>query len=88
MREMKLWFLKGGYPETIVGQELRKVEFSESSRRNNEKDKGVYLVARYHPLPYHTGRIFYRKLDLFYTDQKVERVLKPGPIDLFLSAKK
>ena len=31
MREMKLWFLKQGYPENIVDQELGKVEFSESS---------------------------------------------------------
>ena len=28
MREMKLWFLKWGYPENIVDQELGKVDFS------------------------------------------------------------
>ena len=31
MREMKLCFLKQGYRENIVDQELGKVEFSESS---------------------------------------------------------
>ena len=50
IREMKLWFLKRGYPENIVDQELGKVDFSESSRRTNKRDKGVYLVATYHPL--------------------------------------
>ena len=29
MREMKLWFLKWGYPENIVDEELGKVDFSE-----------------------------------------------------------
>ena len=55
---MKLWFLKPGYPENIVEQELRKVESSESSRRT--KDKGVFLVATYHPLLQNIGRIFHR----------------------------
>ena len=41
MRKMKLWFLKRGYPENIVDQELGKVESSESSRRTNEKYKNV-----------------------------------------------
>ena len=36
MMEMKLWFLKRGYPENIVDQELGKVDFSESSRRTNK----------------------------------------------------
>ena len=31
MMEMKLWFLKWGYSEKIVHQELRKVKFSKSS---------------------------------------------------------
>ena len=30
LREMKLWFLKQGYPENLVDQELGKVEFYES----------------------------------------------------------
>ena len=87
MREMKLWFLKRGYPENIVDQELGKVESSESSRRTNKKDKGVCLVATYHPLLQNIGRIFHRHLDLLYTDQEVERVFTPGPMALFRSAR-
>ena len=58
MREMKLYFLKRGYPENIVDQELGKIESSESSRRTNKKDKGVCLVATYHTLLQIIGRIF------------------------------
>ena len=87
MREMKLWFLKWGYPENIVDQELGKVESSESSQRTNKKDKGVCLVATY-PLLQNTGRVFHRHLDLLYTDQEVERVCKPGPMALFHSVQK
>ena len=58
MREMKLWFLKRGYSENIVDQEVGKVESSELSRRTNKKDKGVCLVATYHPLLQNIGRIF------------------------------
>ena len=55
MREMKLWFLKRGYPENKVDQELGKVDCSESSQRTNKKDKSECLVATYHPLLQNIG---------------------------------
>ena len=42
MREMKLWFLKRGYPENIVDQELGKVDFSELSQKLT---KGIKVYA-------------------------------------------
>ena len=84
---MELWFLKRGFPENIVDQELGKVEFSELSRRTNKRDKGLCLVATYHPLLQNIGTIFHRHLDLLYTDQEVERVLTPGPMASFRSAR-
>ena len=74
MREMKLWFLKSGYRDKIVNQEVRKAESSESSRRTTKIVKSVCLVATYHPLLQNIDRIFHRPLDLLYTDQEVERV--------------
>ena len=71
---MKLWFLKSGYRDKIVNQELRKAESSESSRRTNKIVKSVCLVATYHPLLRNIGRIFHRPLDLLCTDQEVGRV--------------
>ena len=87
MREMKLWFLERGYPENIVDQELRKVEFSKSSQRTNKRDKGLHLVATYHPLLQNISRI-YRHLDLLYTDHEVERVFTPDPLASFCSERK
>ena len=63
IREMKLWFLKRGYPENIVDHELGKIEFSESSRRTNKSDESVCLVNTYHPLLQKVGSIFHRHLD-------------------------
>ena len=83
---MNLWFLKRGYPENIVNQELGKVKFSQSSVRDNKRDKGVRLVARYHPLFQNIDRIFHRHLNLIYTDQEVERVFTSGPMASFGSA--
>ena len=55
---------QAGLSENIVDQELGKVESSESSRRTNKKDKGVCLVATYHPLLQNTGRVFHRLIDI------------------------
>ena len=85
---MKLWLLKRSYPENIVDQELGKAEFFKSSRRINNRDKGVCLVATYHPLFRNIGRIFHRHLDLLNTDQGVERVFIPGPMASFRSVRK
>ena len=85
---MKLWFLKRGYPESIVDQEPGKVESSQLSQRTNKKDKGLCLVATYHPLFQSIDRIFRRHLDLLYIDQKIERVFTTGPMPSFCSARK
>ena len=88
MREMKLWFLKQGYPENIVDQELGKVDFFLSSWRTNKRNEGVCLIATYHPLLQNISRIFHRHLDLLFTDQEVERVFISGHMASFCSARK
>ena len=88
MREMKLWFLKWGYPENIVEQQLGKVESSETSRITNKKDEDVSLVPAYHRLLQKIGRIFHRHLELLYTDQEAERVFTRGLIASCRSARK
>ena len=59
IREIKLWFFIRCYLEKVVGQELGKVEFSESSRRPNKRDKGVCLVDTYQPLIQNIDKIFH-----------------------------
>ena len=86
MRETNLWFLKRGYPENMVYQELRKVEFSKSSQITNKRDKGICLVVTNHPLSQNIGGIFHRHFDLLHTYQEVKRVFTPGLMASFRSA--
>ena len=79
MREMKLWFLKQGYPENKVDQELGKVDCSESSRRTNKKDKSEFLVATYHPLLQNIGRFFIDLLIYFILIKKLKEFLHLVP---------
>ena len=74
--------------ENIVDQELGKVDFSESSRRTNKRDKSVCLVVTYHSLFENIGSTFHRRLDSLYTDPEVERVFTPDSMALFRSARK
>ena len=83
MRQMKLWFLKQGYPENIVDQELGKVEFSESSWRANKRDKGVCLVATCHLLLTFV-RFFIATLIDFILIKKVKEFLRLVPSLLFV----
>ena len=88
MREIKLWFLKQGFPENTVGQELGKVKFYKSSQRTNKRDKGACLVITYHPFLQSINRIFHRHLDLLNIDQEIDAAFTPGPMASFCSARK
>ena len=50
-KEMKSWFLKREYPESIINKEMENVKFKKQvfSRRGGVT-KGVPLVIMYHPL--------------------------------------
>ena len=88
VREIKLWFLKRGYPGNIIDQELGKIEFSESPQRTNKRDKGVSLGGTYHPQLQNIIRTFHRHLYFLYTDQKVERAYTPGSMASFRNTRK
>ena len=47
--EMKLWFLKRGYPENMINEEMKKVGFSEKGSKKSRGSKGVPFVVTYHP---------------------------------------
>ena len=73
MSEMKLWFLKRGYPENIAEQQLGKFEYSKLPWRSNKKDKSVCIVVTYHLLLQNIGRC----IELHYTGQEIETVFTP-----------
>ena len=42
---MKEWFIKRGYPETLIEKEMNKVKFSRDSRNTRKVEKGVPFVV-------------------------------------------
>ena len=46
--EMKSWFLKRGYPKSLVEKELGKVKFSNKVANKQQKERGIPFVVTYH----------------------------------------
>ena len=38
---MKEWFIKRGYPESVIDKEMKKVCFSEQGQKSKKVEKGV-----------------------------------------------
>ena len=47
--KMKSWFLKRGYPENMIDEEMKKVKFSEEDSKKSKGSKGVPFVIACHP---------------------------------------
>ena len=47
---MKEWFIKSGYPESVVEKEIKKVRFSKPGQNSKKFEKGVPYVVTCHPL--------------------------------------
>ena len=64
---MKTWFLKRGYPESIIQSEMDKVKFKrQRSARKEGITKGVPLVITYHPLLKSVDNIIRNYLYIIY----------------------
>ena len=46
---MKEWFIKRGYPESVIGKEMKKVRFSEQGQKFKKVEKGVPFAVTHHP---------------------------------------
>ena len=44
---MKAWFIKLGYPESVIDKGMKKVRFSEQGQKSKKFEKGVTFVVRY-----------------------------------------
>ena len=60
--EMKSWFLKRGYPKSLVEKELGKVKFSNKVSNKQQKEKGISFVVTYHPILNNIGNIIRKNL--------------------------
>ena len=85
---MKEWFIKRGYPESVIDKEMKKVRFSEQGQKSKKVEKGVPFVVTYHPLLSKLSSIIHRNLYLLYMNQEVKNVFTPGPIVSYRSARK
>ena len=61
--KMKTWFSKQGYPNKIVENEMKKVNFDDS-RSKTKSATGVPFVVTYHPRLTISGKIIHENLNL------------------------
>ena len=87
--EMKPWFLKKGYPEKLINNEMKKVKFNHYHfiGKHNSK-KGITLVVTYHSLLKSLSKIISKNLYLLHMDEEAKRVFTPGPMVSFRSSRK
>ena len=82
---MKSWFLKRGYPENMIDEEMKKVKFSEKGSSNSEGSKGVPFVVTYHPS---LNCIIKDNLNILYMNREAKAVFSPGLMVSFRSARR
>ena len=84
---MKTWFSKRGYPDKIVENDMKKVNFSES-RIKTKSGTGVPFVVTYHPRLKALGKIIHENLNLLYMNDEVKDTFTPGPMVSFRTSRK
>ena len=72
--KMESWFLKRGYPENIIDEEMKKVKFSEKGRNNSKGSKRVPFVVTYHPSLNCLSRIIKDNLNILYMSREAKAV--------------
>ena len=84
---MNSWFLKKGYPERLIDNEMKKFTFGHYhfNGKYNSK-KAIPLVVTYHPLLKSISTIISKNLYLLNMDEEVKRVFTPGPMVSFRSS--
>ena len=86
---MKSWFLKRGYPEKLINNEMKKVKFNQYHFIGKHiSKKGIPLVVTYHPLLKSLSKIVSKNLYLLHMDEEAKRVFTPGPMVSFRNSRK
>ena len=74
---MKSWFLKRGYPENMIDEEMKKVIFLEKGNKKSKGSKGVPFVVTHHACLNCTIK---DSLNILYISREVKAVFSPGPM--------
>ena len=85
---MKEWFIKRGYPESVIEKEMKKVRFSKQGQKSKKVEKVVPLAVTYHPILNKLSSIIHRNLYLLYMNREVKNVFTPEPTMSYRSARK
>ena len=92
LKDLRFWFCSRGYPESMVKEQLRRVE----TRTRNEllctnscvgKDVGVSLIVTYHPHLNGSSKIMRKNLKHLQANQTVKLVFTPASFVSFPSAR-
>ena len=83
---MKSWFLKRGYPENMIQEEMKKVNFSEKGSKKHKGSKGVPFAVTYHPSLIFLSPTIKDSLNNLYISREAKAVFSPGRMVSFRSA--
>ena len=75
--KMKSWFLKRGYPENMIDEEMKKVKSSGKGTNNSKGSKWVPFVVTYHPSLNCLSRIIKDNLNILYMSREAKVVFSP-----------
>ena len=76
---MKIWFQKQGYPEDIIENEMKKVNFPSCSKIQRKKSKVIPFVITYRLLLKQLEEILFRNKYLFNMNAEVKQTFTPVP---------
>ena len=85
---MKSWFLKRGYPENMIDEEMKKVKFSEEDSKKSKGSKGVPFVIACHPSLNCLSCKTNDNLNILYMTSEAKAVFSPGPMVSLRSARR
>ena len=85
--KMETWFSKRGYPDKIIKNETKTVNFGES-RSKTKSATGVPLVVTYYPRLKALSKIIHENLNLLYINEEVKDTFTPRPMVSFRTSRK
>ena len=85
---MKIWFQKRGYPEKIIENEIKKVNFPSCNKVQRKKSKGIPFVVTYHPLLKQLEGILRRSKYLLNMNADIKQTFTPVPMVSYRSSRK
>ena len=86
--QMKYWFLKRGYPEKLIENEMRKVKFCKEEITKTKGVRGIPFVVTYHSQLRNQGKIINQNIYLLEINKESKKILSPRPMVSFRSPRK